>query len=104
MKVVLILVVFVLSLQLSAQEEVSSELTKEWKVSCYPNPTSDLLIIESSDEIKSVTLINLNGEVIKPLSMPNWCYSLSEIPAGWVFVYIENQAGEIMKKNVFKTE
>lgn len=87
---------------LSAQE--TEVITEDWKVSCYPNPTSDLLVIESSEEIKSVTLINLNGEVIKSGALANWCYSLSEIPAGWVFVYIENQEGEIIKKNVFKTE
>ncbi len=103
MKALLILVVAILSFQLTAQEELNSELTDLWKVSCYPNPTSDLLVIESSDEIKSVTLINLNGEVLKLNPLPNWCYSLSDIPAGWIFVYIENKTGDIIKKNVFKT-
>lgn len=74
----------------------------EWVVKCYPNPTSDLLFISSTEEIKEVTLIDLNGSVIKAPPMPNWCYSLHDLPQGWIFVFIEGVDGKVIKKNIFK--
>lgn len=73
-----------------------------WDLRVYPNPTSDLLMISSSLEIKDVTLIDLNGQVLKNHALPNWCYSLHDLPAGWIFVYIESTDGRIEKKNVYK--
>ena len=82
--------------------EAENSTTTPWDIRCYPNPTSDLLMIKSSIEIKEVTLFDLNGSVIKAPALPNWSYSLHDIPAGWVFVYIESIDGRIEKKNVFK--
>ncbi|AEA44182.1 T9SS type A sorting domain-containing protein [Fluviicola taffensis] len=73
-----------------------------WELKVYPNPTSDLLVISSSIEIKDVTLMDLNGQVIKKNALPNWCYSLQELPTGWIFVYIESTDGRVEKKNVYK--
>lgn len=73
-----------------------------WELKVYPNPTSDLLMISSSLEIKDVTLIDLNGQVLKNHAMPNWCFSLHDLPAGWIFVYIESLDGRIEKKNIYK--
>jgi hypothetical protein len=73
-----------------------------WELKVYPNPTSDLLMISSSIEIKDVTLMDLNGQVIKKNALPNWCYSLQELPAGWIFVYIESTDGRVEKKNIYK--
>lgn len=75
---------------------------QEWELKVYPNPTSDLLMISSSLEIKDVTLIDLNGQVLKNHAMPNWCYSLHDLPAGWIFVYIESVDGRVEKKNIYK--
>lgn len=73
-----------------------------WDLKVYPNPTSDLLIVSSSVEIKDITLIDLNGQVIKNPALPNWCFSLHDLPEGWIFVYIESTDGRIEKKNVYK--
>lgn len=91
-----------LSLNSFGQDAEPEIIDTTWQIRCYPNPTSDLLIIESSKEIKDVTLIDLNGQVIKAPAMPNWCYSLHELPAGWLFVYIESTDGKIEKKNIYK--
>jgi hypothetical protein len=85
-----------------AQEAEPSINEPTWEIRCYPNPTSDLLVIESSKDIKEVTLIDLNGQLIKAPAMSNWCYSLHDLPTGWIFVYIENSDGQIEKKNVYK--
>lgn len=79
-----------------------TDLANVWDLRCYPNPTSDLLIIRSSKEIKSVDFFDLNGRTIQVTAMPNNCYSLSELPSGWIFVLIESTDGFIEKKNVYK--
>lgn len=84
------------------QTNEDSETQVNWVVKCYPNPTSDLLMISSTNEIKDVTLIDLNGSVIKAPAMPNWCFSLHDLPQGWIFVFIEDVNGNILKKNIFK--
>ena len=93
-----------ISSSLSAQSTDHPEESQlqEWELKVYPNPTSDLLMISSSLEIKDVTLIDLNGQVLKNHAMPNWCYSLHDLPAGWIFVYIESVDGRVEKKNVYK--
>jgi hypothetical protein len=95
---------FLISTSLNAQMSdppVENDLPN-WDLKVYPNPTSDLLMISSSLEIKDVTLIDLNGQVIKNHAMPNWCYSLHDLPAGWIFVYIESSDGRVEKKNIYK--
>ncbi len=87
----------------SFSQEAESELeASSWDLRCYPNPTSDLMVIQSSIPIKEVTVIDLNGEVVKVAALPNWCYSLHELPSGWLFFFIENEEGTIERKNVFK--
>ena len=89
---------------LSAQITDPAEQTQlpAWDLKVYPNPTSDLLMVASSLEIKDITLIDLNGQVLKNHAMPNWCFSLHDLPQGWIFVYIESIDGRIEKKNVYK--
>jgi Secretion system C-terminal sorting domain len=76
--------------------------TNEWDLRCYPNPTSDLLIVRSSKEIKSVDFFDLNGREIKPTELPNNCFLLSDLPSGWIFLLIESTDGYVEKKNVYK--
>lgn len=95
---------FLFSSSLSAQSTdppVANQLP-DWDLKVYPNPTSDLLMVTSSLEIKDITLIDLNGQVLKTHAMPNWCFSLHDLPQGWIFVYIESVDGRIEKKNVYK--
>jgi Secretion system C-terminal sorting domain len=94
--------------QLSAQETMEEttlgkvDSLNQWDLRCFPNPTSDLLIIKSSKEIKSIDFFDINGRELKPTGMPNECYSLSDLPSGWVFLLVESADGFIEKKNVYK--
>lgn len=105
MKTVLLLSgLFLISTSLNAQmaDPPADNTLPNWDLKVYPNPTSDLLIISSSVDIKDVTLIDLNGQVLKNPALPNWCFSLHDLPEGWIFVYIESTDGRIEKKNVYK--
>jgi hypothetical protein len=88
--------------ELSETAYGKTDLNNEWDLRCFPSPTSDLMIIKSSKEIKSVDFFDLNGRELKPAELPNHCYSLSDLPAGWIFVLVESTDGFVEKKNIFK--
>jgi len=52
---------------------VTSTIDQEisYNVKMYPNPTNDLLIIESDREIKKVNILGLNGQLIKSFNITN---------------------------------
>jgi len=107
MKRVIAAGLLVIGLQATGQElsETAYGKTDElntWDLRCFPSPTTDLLIIKSSKEIKSVDFFDLNGREIKIAELPNHCYSLSDLPQGWIFVLVESTDGFVEKKNVFK--
>jgi hypothetical protein len=102
MKRLVIFSLFLFVFEGKAQEAFITQTSETFEVRCYPNPTSDLLIVQSSVPIKTMQLIDLNGQVVKANPLPNNCFSMADLPNGWFFVYIENEAGEVVKKNVYK--
>lgn len=97
--------VFVLSLlctSLSYSQDIDSLNREAWEITCYPNPTSDLLVVKSNREIQDIQIIDLTGSVVKANPMPNWCYSLHDLPSGWLFVYVIGTDGNIEKRNIYK--
>lgn len=96
--VILSLAVALLSFNLHAQEDSISTFS----VKCYPNPTSDLLVIEASEPIKDIMVLNLEGQVVKAAHLPNGCFSLHELPEGWLFFIIESETGKVEKRQVYK--
>lgn len=74
----------------------------DWDLRCFPNPTSDMLVIKSSKEVKEVEFYDINGKELKPSSMPNDCYSLSDLPAGWIFMLVQSEDGFYQRKSVYK--
>jgi hypothetical protein len=97
----------VIGLHATGQETVQTAFgktdeTNAWDLRCFPNPTSDLVMIKSSKEIKNVDFFDLNGRELKPAELPNHCYSLSDLPTGWVFILVESTDGFVEKKNLYK--
>jgi hypothetical protein len=97
----------VIGLQATGQEVTETAFGKvdesnTWDLRCFPNPTSDLVIIKSSKDIKTVDFFDLNGRELKPAALPNHCYSLSDLPTGWIFILVESTDGFVEKKNVYK--
>lgn len=108
MKRIIFICLLVCTTPIFAQEEATeptlgkTDTLNEWDLRAFPSPTSDLLIVKSSKEIKSIEFFDINGKEIKPVEMPNNCYSLSSLPTGWVFLLVESSDGYIEKKNVYK--
>lgn len=108
MKRIIFIGLLVCTTPIFAQEEATeptlgkTDTLNVWDLRAFPSPTSDLLIVKSSKEIKSIEFFDINGKEIKPVEMPNNCYSLSSLPSGWVFLLVESNDGFIEKKNVYK--
>jgi hypothetical protein len=70
-------------------------LTKEFNV--FPNPTSDLLTIELSDDIVQIELYGLDGMLIKTVENTNQI-NLKDLSAGSYFVHIKTQNATKIEK------
>ncbi len=73
-----------------------------FSVKCFPNPTSDLLVIEASEPIKEIMILDLQGQVVKACQLPNGCFTLHDLPEGWLFFFIEGSSGQVEKRQVYK--
>jgi hypothetical protein len=70
----------------------------------YPNPTSDIFIIENKEniEINAIEILNLNGKVVKQFSSTNTQLDLSDIVSGLYFVKIKHKTGHLTKKIIIQ--
>ena len=66
----------------------------------YPNPTSDVVNIQSEVEMKSVKIFNHTGQVIKVLQLnsKNYQFNVSDLDAGLYLFVIETSKGAISKR------
>jgi len=62
----------------------------------YPNPTQNILNIDSQEPIDSVRIYSINGSLIKETSNPS--ISVSELPVGLYFAQINVGTHSITKK------
>ena len=60
-------------------------------VSVYPNPTNDLIKVETMEQIKQLRLMTLNGDVLINSTMNE--LSLSSYPNGIYLLHIETDKG-----------
>jgi hypothetical protein len=72
------------------------ELDNNAIISVYPNPTSDIINIESDEKFNYIKLSNLNGQIIT--STENNQINLQDYPKGIYFLDIVYSWGTITKK------
>lgn len=70
----------------------------------YPNPTTDIIQIEgdSTFEIKKVSLINLEGKLIRNYHNTRDVISLSDIAAGTYFLQLTLNDGSVYSEKIIK--
>jgi len=71
-----------------------------YEIKVFPNPTSDILNIEFTEnvEVRQFLLFNLNGEAIKSFNPTERNLNLKGLGAGLYFLRIETEKGVITKK------
>ncbi|MGJ8682980.1 MAG: LamG-like jellyroll fold domain-containing protein [Nonlabens sp.] len=73
---------------------------KEIDFSIYPNPTSSILNIKMDEEIKSVTVFNMQGQQV--LTSTAQKLDVSNLNSGIYIITIENNLGSIAAKRFIK--
>lgn len=72
----------------------------------YPNPTVDHKItIQSVNEIDTIELININGQIIQVINKPvlnNNTYSINTLPQGFYFLKVTSNNQSVTKKIMVK--
>ena len=69
------------------------------KVSIFPNPTTDLLFIDSQQTIvDAITIYNLNGKIVIQAQLIDRTLDVSTIPVGMYFMEITTENGRTVQK------
>ena len=73
-------------------------------IQIYPNPAKDLLRIENNNniEINSISLTNINGQIIKKFDPNNTQLDISEISSGLYLLKLSYKNGEFTKKIIIE--
>ena len=74
------------------------------KLKIFPNPTKNILTIENikSMEIESISLSNINGQIIKQFGTDKNQIDLSEISSGFYLLKISYKNGEFTDKVIIE--
>ncbi len=64
----------------------------------HPNPVNDTFKINTNVQIKSVEIININGQLIKSFNKGLVNYTIESLSAGIYFIKIHSNKGTIIKK------
>lgn len=80
----------------------SESFLAENAVSIYPNPTTTNEVdVFTTENITKLTLININGQIIKDIENPIFnqnTYKLSNLPQGFYFLQVSAEKGSLTKK------
>jgi len=74
----------------------ADDINRESYISIYPNPTQDILNIESQQQIETVKIYSLQGQLIKESSKSS--LDVSQLTAGLYFVQVTIEGKIITKK------
>lgn len=81
---------------------VASEISEAGKmaVMTYPNPTSDALNIKSDEQINSIKILNINGQLVRSLTPYSNVYQVNtaDLQAGIYFFTIKTENQEVTQK------
>lgn len=85
-----------------ADDALSVDAFKENKLTIYPNPTSDLLFIDSELELSNVKIVNMLGQMVysQELNNQKGSISLSQLNSGTYLLHLETEYGIEIKKIV----
>jgi endonuclease I len=80
----------------------NSSFLSDNSVTIYPNPTNTNEIeIATEESISKLTLINVNGQIVKEVSKPIFnqnTYKINNLPQGFYFLQITAEKGNLTKK------
>ena len=91
---------------ISVQPSTSvAELQKEAEIKIFPNPTADYFSIDAKQTIKSVSLINITGQLVKTYSetaSQTNRFDVKALPKGIYFLNIEVGDAKLVEKLIIQ--
>lgn len=87
----------------------STEITSDYEVNIYPNPTDDLLIVKIDDQIiqmVDIEIYNLTGKMIfmKNFKSNTFEINTSDLSTGTYLIKLKDQEGNLLKTEMFVKE
>jgi endonuclease I len=79
----------------------TSTFNLENAITIYPNPSNNVVTIESTISLEEIDIITINGQVIQQIKKPifdNNNYSISNLPIGFYFLKLSTNNTSITKK------
>lgn len=73
-----------------------NEIAAAIQVNVYPNPTAEIVNVETSAQLVQIELLSLNGDLM--LSSKNTSLNLSNYPVGVYFLKIVTEEGIVVKR------
>jgi len=70
-------------------------------VAIYPNPTNDIINIQSDVTLEEIEIITINGQVLQQIKQPvlnDNTYTISNLPKGFYFIKLANASQSVTKK------
>ena len=67
-------------------------------VKLYPNPVSDRLFIKSTEQVKNISIYNINGQLVKQASETTSGIDVSVLPSGLYMIEINTSNNSINQK------
>ena len=69
--------------------------------SIYPNPSNDIVTIETTSTVEKIDIITINGQVLQQIKSPvfdNNTYSINNLPKGFYFLKLSTNNNSVTKK------
>ena len=73
-----------------------NEISAAIQVNIYPNPTAEIVNVETAAQLIQIELLSLNGDVM--LSSKNSSLNLSNYPVGVYFLRVVTGEGIVVKR------
>jgi len=71
---------------------------KNKEISLYPNPTTSQLTINTTEQIKSINILDVSGKTVKAITPNNNTIDVSDLTNGIYFLKIETENGIVTSK------
>lgn len=76
----------------------TDDLASSTEINLYPNPVNEQFTLQLADQIESLIIFNVNGEIVESMMNPNKTVDVSHLPEGVYFLQIQTNNGLVNKK------
>lgn len=80
----------------------TSEVAEKVNLKVYPNPFSDIINVSDIEKVKSMTVIDFSGRVLKVINTINTSINLSDLKSGIYILNVEYKDGNTSSHKIIK--